>query len=60
MQAFATIIKNITQVVNWESVPKVRNSGVMSFFVEAEIFISVCNFGQSAASSPLTPDAAVT
>ena len=36
------------------------NSGVISFFVEADIFFSVCNFDQSVASSPLTPDAAVT
>ena len=32
-----------------------RNSGVMSVFVEADIFIRVCNVDQSVASSPLTP-----
>ena len=52
---FSTIIKTITQVVYWESVLKVQNSGLMSFFMEADIFISVCNFDQSAASSPLIP-----
>ena len=45
---FATIIKNITQVVNLESVLKLQNSGLMSFFMEVDIFISVCNFDQSA------------
>ena len=57
---FATIIKNIMQVVYWESVIKARNFGLMSFFVKAAIFISVFNVDQSAASSPLTPKAAVT
>ena len=33
-----------------------QNSDLMSVFVEADIFISVCNFEQSAASSPLTPN----
>ena len=50
------------QMVKWESVlklVKVQNSGLMSFFVEADIFISVCNFDQSAANSLLTPNAAV-
>ena len=32
-----------------------RNSGLMSVFVEADIIISICNFDQSTASSPLTP-----
>ena len=44
---------NITQMVYWESVVKVRNSGLTSVFMEADIIISVCNFDQSAASSPL-------
>ena len=37
-----------------------RNSGLMSFFVKGDIFISVCDVDQSAASSPLTPNAVVT
>ena len=48
------------QVVNWESVLKMLNSSVKSFFVEADIFIRVGNFDQSAASRTLTPDVAVT
>ena len=51
---------NIMQLVYWESVLKVRNSGLMLVFVEADIIISVCNFDQSTASSPLTANAAVT
>ena len=38
---------NITQVVYWESVLRVHNSG-MSLFVKVNIFISVYNFDQSA------------
>ena len=59
-EIFATIMKNIAQVVYWKSVLKLRNSDLMSLFVEADVIISVCNFDQSAASSPLTPNAPVT
>ena len=52
---FWAFAPNITQVVYWESVIKVRNSGLMLVFVEADIIISVCNFDQTTASSPLTP-----
>ena len=38
----------ITQVVYWESVLRVHNSGIMSLFVKVNIFISVYNFDQSA------------
>ena len=37
---------NIPQVVYWESVLKVHNSGLMSFFVKADIFIRVSIFYQ--------------
>ena len=59
-EIFATIMKNIAQVVYWKSVLKLRNSDLMSLFVEADVIISVCNFDQSAARSPLTPNAPVT
>ena len=51
---------NIMQVVYWEYVLKVRNSGLMSVFVEANIIVSVYNVDQSTASSALTTNAAVT
>ena len=63
--AFAPIryLKNLTiynyneeyQVVYWEYVLNVRNSGLMSVLMEADIIICVCNVDQIAASSPLTP-----
>ena len=57
---FCAFENNITQEIYWESVLKVRNSGIMLVFVEADIIITVCNVYQSTVSNPLTPNAAVT